>query len=95
MFGARINRAIATGSDEQLAAANKRCAFELDALQHSTAGGAETALEFRDRIIRFYPGVLAGVVARLECSTVRVIHKLRVQGGHDPRHGHKLKATAK
>ncbi len=88
-LGEQINQAIATGSDHELERANKWCATELESLQHAPARPAETQLEFRDRVCRCYEGQLAGVVARLEMTTVTTVRKLRVQAGRDARYGRK------
>jgi len=88
--GERINHAIAAGSEEQLRRANKWCEGELRGLQHAAERGAETHLEFRDRVCASYEGVLAGVVARQERTSVTTVRKLRAEGGRDPRTGYKL-----
>jgi hypothetical protein len=88
--GDRINRAIANDSDAQLAAANRWATREIDALQHSPAGGAETPGEFGDRIVAEHEGELAGVVARAEMTSVTTVRKLREERGRDPRTGKRI-----
>jgi hypothetical protein len=88
--GERINRAIANDSDAQLAAANRWATREIDALQHSPAGGAETPGEFGDRIVAQHEGELAGVVARAEMTSVTTVRKLREERGRDPRTGKRV-----
>lgn len=93
-FGARINQAIATGSNIELLSANSWCASELEQLQHSPSRGAETPAEFRYRICNDYEGVLAGIVARREMTSVTTVRKFRTEDGRDARTGYKLKAVA-
>lgn len=94
--GQWINYAIATGSDDQLRNANKRCADELQLLQQGPPDRrAETAQERRERIAANYEGVLAGVVARQERMSVTLVREDRAAMGRDPRTGAKTKAVAK
>lgn len=88
--GQQINQAIAHDSDAELAAANRWAEREIETLQHSPAGGAETPGEFRARVCAQHEGMLAGVVARLEMTSVTTVRKMRAEDGREPRTGHKL-----
>jgi hypothetical protein len=88
--GERINRAIANDSDYQLRRANRWATRELESLTHSTSAGAESSIEFGDRIVRDYENVLAGVVARAEKTSVTTVRKLREDRGREPKSGRRV-----
>lgn len=90
-FGQRINAAIASDSDIELAAANRWCQLELDHLQHGSVVVAETPAQFDARIVDQYEGVPAPQVARAERSYVRRVRDARITLGRTARLG--LKPT--
>ncbi len=93
-IGRWLDQAIASGSDDRVRAAIDRGNSEIDHERHSPAGGAETPVEFGDRVVRDHEGELAGVVARAEKTSVTTVRKMREQRGCEPRWGRKVKAVA-